>query len=120
MPAQYRLLIKCSFWGALIFSYIAAIVPQDTAPAVGELSDKILHFMAFSLLSLLLMLSYRIQWWKSVVYLSGYAVFIELSQSFTPNRCADWMDVAADMIGIAAGLIVYSVYRKLEALRADS
>ena len=37
--------------------------------------------------------------------LLAYAVFIEVSQLFTPNRSAELLDVVADVIGITIGLL---------------
>ncbi len=116
MPAQYSNQIKILFWSALTVSYIAAILPQEMAPTIGNLSDKTLHFLAFSVLVLLLNFSYRIAWWKSVLYLLFYGCFIEFSQYFTPNRCAEWLDIVADSIGIAIGLLLYAGYKKLEQI----
>ncbi len=116
MPAQYSKQIRFFFWTALIGSYILAIMPQDMAPSFQSLSDKTLHFIAFAVLALLLNLSYKMAWWKSVVYLLLYACFIEFSQYFTPNRCAEWMDIVADAIGIGLGLVVYAGYKKLEEI----
>jgi len=101
------------FWGALIFSYITAILPQEVAPTVGDLSDKTLHFLAFALLSLLLMLAYRMFWLKGVLYLLVYALFIEVTQSFTSTRCAESLDVVADAIGTALGLLLYFGYKQI-------
>ena len=120
MPAQYSLKIRFVFWLAVIVSYIAAIVPQDVAPTIGELSDKTLHFIAFSILTLLLFLSYRLSIWKGTVYLLLYAAFIEFSQYFTPNRCAEWLDIMADGIGIVLGLFLYASYKKLEEICENS
>ncbi len=116
MPAQYSNQIRFLFWTALIGSYILAIMPQDMAPSFQSFSDKTLHFIAFAVLSFLLNLSYRIVWWKSVVALLLYACFIEFSQYFTPNHCAEWMDIAADTIGIGLGLLLYAGYKKLEEI----
>ena len=120
MPAQYSKQMRFFFWIALIGSYILAIMPQDMAPSFQSLSDKTLHFIAFAVLALLLNLSYRMAWWKSVVTLLLYACFIEFSQYFTPNRCAEWMDVLADAIGIGLGLVLYSAYKKLEEICENS
>jgi len=120
MPAQYSRSIRIVFWVALIGSYIAAILPQEIAPTIGNLSDKTLHFITFALLGLLLMLSYRIKWWQGSFYLLFYAVFIELTQYCTPTRCAEGLDVVADAIGIVIGLVFYAGYKKLEAICENS
>ena len=99
--------LKPLFWIALIVSYIAAILPQDMAPTIGPLSDKWTHFLAFAVLTLLLRLAYRISSIQTTAVLLFYALFIEFSQYFTPNRCAEVLDVVADAIGIAIGLLLY-------------
>jgi len=116
MPSQYSKTMRILFWIALISSYVLAIIPQDMAPSFQSLSDKSLHFIAFAVLTLLLNLSYRMPWWKTVIYLLFYATFIEFSQTFTPNRCAEWLDIIADAIGIILGLVLYAGYKKLEAI----
>ena len=120
MPVQYSKQMKILFWIALISSYVLAIIPQEIAPAFQSLSDKSLHFIAFAVLTLLLNLSYRMVWWKPVLYLLFYAVFIEFSQMFTPNRCAEWLDIVADAIGIALGLFLYWGYKKLKVICENS
>ncbi len=54
------------------------------------------------------------------MYLIFYALFIEFSQYFTPNRCAEWLDVVADTIGIGIGILFYGAYKKLETICANS
>lgn len=120
MPAQYSKESRFLFWLALIGSYVLAIIPQEMAPEIGNLSDKTLHFIAFAILALLYNLSYRMAWWKSVVTLLLYACFIEFSQYFTPNRCAELLDIVADGIGIVIGLLLYLAYKKLEAICENS
>jgi len=105
--------LKILFWIALVGSYIAAILPQEIAPTLGPLSDKWTHFIAFSVLTLLLRLSYRTQVLWTVAAMLFYAVFIEVSQYFTPNRCAEFLDVVADAIGIAIGLLLYAELRRI-------
>jgi len=120
MLLQYSKHYKILFWITLLCSYVLAIIPQDMVPDIQEFSDKTLHFIAFSVLTLLLSMSYRIVWWKNVGYMLFYAVFIEFSQYFTPNRCAEFLDVTADAIGITLGLILYSGYKKLEEICENS
>lgn len=120
MPSQYSKQFKILFWLALAGSYVLAVIPQEIAPEIGNLSDKTLHFIAFAALSLLLHLSYRLPVWKGTFFLLLYAFFIEFSQYFTPNRCAEWLDIVADAIGIAIGLVLYSGYKKLEKICENS
>ena len=120
MPVEHSIQNKFLFWIALIGSYIMAILPQEVAPQIGNLSDKTLHFIAFAVLIILLNLSYKMAWWRSVLYLLFYAFFIEFSQYFTPNRCSEWLDIVADGIGITIGFILYLGYKKFERIYAKS
>ena len=100
------------FWIALTGSYIAAVLPQEIAPTLGPLSDKWTHFLAFAVLTVLLRLAYRIGSWQTVALFALYGVFIEISQYFTPNRCAEVLDVVADLIGVAIGLLLYFMLQR--------
>ena len=120
MFSQYSKNIRIIFWLALVVSYVSAIVPQDVAPTLGDLSDKTVHFIAFSVLSLLLFLAYRLALWKGMFALVFYGAFIEFSQYFTPNRCAEGLDIVADSIGIVLGLVLYVTYKKLEKICENS
>ena len=113
MQFNYPLVFRILFWLALIISYISAVVPQDMAPTIGSLSDKGIHFIAFTVLTLLLRFAYSITWFQTFLLLFIYAVFIEFSQYFTPNRSAELLDVVADVIGIGIGLLLHPFIKKL-------
>ena len=113
MHFNHKFILRLLFWLALVLSYIFAIVPQDIAPQLGTLSDKSTHFIAFAVLTLLLRLSYPVSLFKTFMLLLIYAVFIELSQYCTPNRCAETLDVVADVIGIGMGLLLYPLAKKI-------
>ena len=107
MQLNILLVFRVLFWSALIISYISAVVPQDMAPTIGSLSDKSIHFIAFAVLTLLLRFAYSVTWFQAFLLLLVYAVVIEFSQFFTPNRSAELLDVVADVIGIGIGLLFY-------------
>ena len=101
------------FLVALIVVYIVAILPQDIAPSVPELSDKTHHLLAFMVLGLLLQLAYKINVWHGLLILVGFGVFIEASQYFTSSRVAECKDVLADFIGSFLGLKLYKYLVKV-------
>ena len=113
MQFNYPFVFRTLFWLALIGSYIFAVVPQDMAPKVGSLSDKSIHFIAFAVLTLLLRFAYSITWFQTFLLLFVYAVFIEFSQFFTPNRSAELLDIVADVIGVGIGLLFYPFTKRL-------
>ena len=110
---SYRTQFKVLFWIALIMSYIAAMLPQDMAPTIGMLSDKAHHVFAFVILGLLLRLAYQLNYWYGLLILIGYGGFIEISQYFTPDRCAEYQDIVADTLGAFTGLKLYKYLRKV-------
>lgn len=110
---EYHTIFRALFWIALLFSYVAAIVPQDSAPSLGPLSDKIHHIIAFVVLGLLLRLGYKIRYWTAFLLLVVYGSFIEFSQLFTLNRSAEITDILADSIGIFIGLTFYKYFKKV-------
>ena len=110
---RYRTQFRVLFWFALVGSYIAAVLPQDVAPTIGTLSDKAHHVFAFVVLGLLLRLAYRINYWYGLLILIAYGGIIELSQYFTPDRCAEYKDIVADTIGTFIGLKLYKYLRKV-------
>ena len=113
MLYKYNGIFRVLFWLALVVAYVAAILPQDLAPTVPQLSDKAHHIFAFLVLAVLLRLAYRISYWYSLLMLMGFGIFIEISQYFTPNRMSEAKDVLADLIGVLIGLQLYKYLHKL-------
>jgi len=98
---------------AVGISYLFALLPDTMAPHITHVSDKAHHVFAFVVLGLLLRLSYTIKYGYALLLLIGYGGFIELSQYFTPTRCADYQDIIADTIGSFIGLKLYKYLRKV-------
>ncbi len=70
-------------------------------------SDKWLHGITFALLALWFAGQFRRSGlWRIAVGLLAFGVFIELCQRGVGYRSAEWLDVAADAAGIAAGLAI--------------
>ncbi len=108
--ARFRRLIGVVlmvYWIALFISTHAPI-PKNVLPP--EVSDKTLHFWAYSILAYLLALWTSIRWSLTgpcllmlFIVLSCYGAADELLQ-ITVNRNADVYDWFADVCGAAAGL----------------
>jgi VanZ family protein len=81
-------------------------------------SDKVNHLLAFSSLTLVCGLGMAPLRSRSVFTLAAmllFAVFIELVQSQLPTRSADALDVLADGVGIAGGLLLLWGLRRVGA-----
>ncbi|MFA6321118.1 MAG: VanZ family protein [Candidatus Omnitrophota bacterium] len=101
----------------LVSSLPGKNVPEAEVPYI----DKIAHFTEFAILGLLVMRaifksSTNINLAKSIILsiiiISLYAVFDEWHQGFIPGRMCDMFDFLADAAGSAAGVIIYSIWRK--------
>lgn len=97
------------FYGALISITVLALIPAVEVPASTGW-DKTDHWLGFFTLALLGAHAYpQHSFWRRIaVALLIYGIGIECAQWCTPDRQADWHDVVADAIGIAAyGLVVF-------------
>ncbi len=100
---RYRHLWLGAGVAALCLILLLSMIPMK-GPAPFDLSDKLLHFLAFVFLTL---------WFMGVFVpaaapriaaaLAGYGLLIELLQSLTPTRMAEPLDVVSDLAGILAG-----------------
>ncbi|MNV60738.1 VanZ like family protein [compost metagenome] len=67
--------------------------------------DKSNHVLAFVVLTFLARKVWAEQFWLVLLSLLGYGALIELLQSLTPYRHAEWSDLWADGLGLLVGTI---------------
>lgn len=73
--------------------------------------DKWLHGITFVILAIWFAGQYRREsYWRIGVGLIMFGVLIEVCQRLVTYRSAEWFDVAADVAGIAVGLVVALVW----------
>ncbi|MDB5690242.1 MAG: hypothetical protein JWL91_2118 [Sphingomonas bacterium] len=101
-----RRIAKPLFWAALLFAYVAAIMPAGQAPKIAQ-SDKIEHMIAFFTLAFLSRLAFRAtSAAKVALLLAGFGALIEFTQMIPAlhrdGNVADWI---ADCAAIATGLL---------------
>ena len=69
--------------------------------------DLLAHFGVFFVLALLLLWGLGPKrLWLVVLLAIAYAAFDELRQLYLPGRHAEWMDFAADVLAVAAGMAI--------------
>jgi len=105
--ALARLMAGASLWRWLLFAAMLTMLVLCLAPASAPLPstgwDKGNHALGFAVLALL---AHRAWLGRTVPVLSGllaYAGLIEVLQSFTPDRFAEWGDIAASGVGLLIG-----------------
>lgn len=113
-----RHLFRPLSWAALIFAYVAAIVPQADAPQIAS-SDKVEHMIAFFTLAVLSRLAYpavraRVPW----LLLAAFGALIEFTQLIPAlhrdGNLADWI---ADLFALTVGLLVAMLGMRVAARR---
>jgi hypothetical protein len=125
-PIRSRITLVCKlafglFW---IVLFVGTHIPisEDMLPLVG--GDKVLHFGAYLVLSLLLVIAWHLAGgiltrrhlviaWIAVL---AYAAFDEITQILVGRDC-DIKDWLADAAGAAIGILLFVALRKLLAER---
>ena len=69
--------------------------------------DKWLHGITFTVLVLWFSGQYaRDSYWRLTIGLVAFGLAIEVAQRMVSYRTADWMDLAADIAGVAVGMAI--------------
>lgn len=101
------------FWGLVLLLLLClgtwlALVPAP--PRQATLGwDKLNHAVAFALLAAVGTMGFVHARVRLALALFAYGALIEVLQAFTPTRTAEWMDLLADALGIAAGMLLTTV-----------
>lgn len=102
---------------AALVSISWAATTSVSVPATEELSDKLLHALAFGALATIAHAAFPggrgLVWSMPLLLFYGFA--IELVQSRLPYRSFEWLDLAADAAGLGAYLLLggmIAVYRR--------
>ena len=124
-PEKHSWIVRAArllFASAILFTLYEATErhPLTILPPLS--SDKVLHGMAFYLLSFLMDMAYpsnRILL-RKVLFLAFFGIFIELVQVYLPWRSAEVMYFIADCIGIALYLIPALLARQMLKRRSST
>ena len=111
MISPPRWLILIGFWIPFAFTTYAAFAPQGV-PLPFQVSDIILHALAFTYLTAALWLAYHAnerEGWRPALWMMAYGVAIEAIQAFEPTRSAEIKDLVVDAFGIGMGILLYRI-----------
>lgn len=106
-------------WAAFIF-FLSARPANDLPKFDFPALDKIVHFVLFAVLALLLLLALRrssgIRAWRAAMLAFALAALYggsdEIHQLFTPSRSSDPMDFVADSAGASLAFVVTRLQRR--------
>lgn len=107
-------------WCILIFVFSSR---EGLPVSLERGTDKIAHFLAYSVLGYLLARARAVSGVSLVVILVFglmYAASDEWHQSFVPNRSADLFDWIADALGVFAGVLSYHFLQRRSGERRSS
>ena len=89
-----------------------ALLPTDWFWSKGSdspffISDKWVHGVTFAVLALWFSGQYaRRSYWRLIVGLVAFGLLIEMTQRMVSYRTAEWMDLLADLLGLAIGMAI--------------
>lgn len=91
----------CSICLLLVIGFLS-LLPLSELPAPG--GDKLHHLIAYTALVIPVALHKPAYWWLIVLFYFGFSGAIELIQPYV-NRYRDWLDMAANGIGLLSGML---------------
>jgi len=110
---------KRLFYLTAMAVFVLAIVPNDYVNFTFPNADKLKHFVAFFMLSLLLnrassTLTHRL---RNIIALLLFGILIELVQKYIVYRSSSIYDIVADLVGILLFQFLFSLYKFIQYKR---
>ncbi|MDP9881368.1 VanZ family protein [Variovorax boronicumulans] len=109
----WRWVLAIAMLAMLMLSLMPASVP---APSTGW--DKSNHALGFAALAFLAHWARPARIPMALLGLLGYGALIEVLQSLTPDRFAEWSDLSADGVGLLIGAALAAMVQRLVAVRS--
>lgn len=103
---------KVLFWVFAVTVLILSAMPGSvTIRHSIEHLDKLGHFAAFFILSILLLFAYKLTkpFLTTALIMALFGFSIELLHLYVPRRVFSMYDFAADLLGVVAALIIYRI-----------
>ena len=112
LSLRYSRRWKFAGYALLALVLVAALAPASWFWPTGTTLlivnlDKWLHVTTFIVLALWFSGQYaRRSYWRLVMGLVAFGLLIEVTQRMVSYRTADWLDLAADVAGVAIGMAI--------------
>ncbi|WP_447772848.1 VanZ family protein [Variovorax boronicumulans] len=103
MKSKIGLLAAWAFW-VCVCAILALSLAPPSMPMPSTGWDKSNHVLAFATLAFLANKAWPGRIWL-LPSLLAYGALIEILQSFTPDRYAEWSDLWADGLGLLVGQV---------------
>ncbi len=104
--------IKVVFWILAFAVLVLSSMPGAISHSINNV-DKLAHFGAFFLLSILLLFAYKFSkpFFTTALVMALFGFAIEVLHLYVPRRVFSMYDFAADLLGIIIALIIYRMIR---------
>ncbi|BEP57251.1 hypothetical protein GmRootV118_44950 [Variovorax sp. V118] len=122
MTVWGRVAARVTLWRWLLAVAMLALLTLSLMPAALSPStgwDKGNHALGFAVLALLAHWAWPTHTPRTLLALLGYGALIEILQSLTPDRLAEWSDLWADSTGLLIGVVLASMVERLVATRSS-
>jgi len=112
LSLRYSQRWKFAGYALLALVLVAALAPASWFWPTGTTLlivnlDKWLHGTTFIVLALWFSGQYaRRSYWRLVMGLVAFGLLVEVTQRMVSYRSADWLDLAADVAGVAIGMAI--------------
>ncbi len=116
ISSRWRALLILSLILAGTAVAVASLYPRLQLPGVGEGGDLVFHGAACGTLVIIGGMLWRRLRWVAVAVLL-YATLLEALQYFVPGREVYLSDLAANLVGILAGLAIVALWRRRQVVR---
>ena len=101
-----RPVAKVIFWLLCLTIILGAVMPQSNPPQFFTLADKVVHTVAFLVLTLVGLRAYPRQVLVMVVILISLGGLIEILQGNTSTRSQEWEDLLDDTLSVELGTLL--------------
>jgi VanZ family protein len=98
------------FWACFLVVLFLSTLPGTKVQFIST-SDKLVHFAAFFVLSILLLFAYKFTkpFFMTSLLMAVFGIVIEVLQIYVPYRTFDVYDFLADMLGVMTALILFQI-----------
>ena len=123
LPLRYPWVWRAAGWLLIAVVSVGSVVPERTLDALGalEIPDKVEHATSYFVLMI---------WFAGLHTRRGYALIaiglvalgfgLELVQGQLGYRTFDWLDLWADIAGVAVGWVLATVWLEGWCLRVEN
>lgn len=103
-----RFLFRPLWIAAIVTVAAVTLLPMPNMSELPQQSDKVAHFACYAILGCLAVLAQKSRRWQvlAVLAMVVMGVAIECIQYFLPWRSFEAMDMLANTVGVASGVIV--------------